>query len=53
MKYEGVTFVEERVREMQEKDFIRSHIDVFWTDRDKKTRRLMLADVYRRIAGTK
>lgn len=51
MKYEGVTFVEEEVKKMSEKDFVKSHSEVFWLDRDKETRKKMLADVFKRITG--
>lgn len=50
MIYEGVTFVEKACEGMTEKEFIDRHVDTFWLDRDKKTRRRMLADVHRRIA---
>lgn len=51
MKYDGVTFVEARVREMSKADFIKMHIDVLWLDRDKPTRKKMLADIWQRIVG--
>lgn len=50
MKYDGVTFVEPECAKMTEKEFIDRHVDAFWLDRDRKTRRRMLADVHRRIA---
>jgi hypothetical protein len=49
MKYEGVTFVETAVREMDEEEFVERHVDAFWTDRNRKTRRERLVDVYARI----
>lgn len=50
-KYEGVTFVTEAVKAMSKDVFIKLHIDNFWLDRDKETRKKMLADVYERITG--
>lgn len=50
MIYEGVTFVESECAKMTEKEFIDRHEGTFWQDRDRKTRRRMLADVHRRIA---
>ena len=50
-KYEGVTFVVEAVKAMSKEVFIKHHIDNFWLDRDKETRKKMLADVYQRIVG--
>lgn len=51
MKYEGVTFVVEAAKAMSKEVFIKLHIDNFWLDRDKETRKKMLADVYERING--
>lgn len=51
MKYEGVTFVAEAVANMSKDEFIEMHIDAFWLDRKKPTRKKMLADVYDRIVG--
>ena len=49
MIYERVTFVEAECVKMTEKEFIDHHIDTCWPDRDKKTRRRMLADAHRRM----
>lgn len=49
MRYEGVTFVEEACKGMSKEEFIEHHKDVFWQDRDEKTREKMLADVYERM----
>lgn len=49
MIYERVTFVEGECVKMTEKDFIDLHIDRFWLDKDRKTRRKMLADAHRRM----
>lgn len=51
MKYEGVTFVAEAVAKMGKEEFIDKHIDAFWPDRNKPTRKKMLADVFDRIVG--
>lgn len=51
MRYEGVTFVEEACNGMSKEEFIEHHKDVFWQDRDDKTREKMLADVYERMFG--
>lgn len=52
-KYEGVTFVKEAAKAVSKEEFIELHIDHFWLDRDKETRRKMLADVHQRIVGKK
>lgn len=49
MRYNGVTFVDEACKGMSEDEFIEAHKDVFWKDRDEKTRLKMLADVYKRM----
>ena len=46
MKFEGVTFVKSECTKMSREDFIKHHLDVFWTDRDKATRRKMLGKAY-------
>lgn len=46
MIYEGVNFNEGAVREMTSKEFEARHLELFWKDRDKETRRKMLAEVY-------
>lgn len=51
MIYDGVTFVDEQVKAMSKSDFIKMHINVFWTDKDKNARTKMLSDVYKRITG--
>lgn len=51
LKYEGVNFVKEEAKKLSKEDFIKSHIDNFWLDRDKETRSKMLADVHQRIVG--
>lgn len=49
MIYEGVTFVVEACKGMSKEEFIERHKDVFWQDRDEKTREKMLADVWKRM----
>lgn len=52
MLYEGVCFFEDACKKMSKEEFIEHHKDVFWQDRDEKTRLKMLADVYERMTGT-
>lgn len=51
MIYEGVNFNEEVVSKMLPLEFERAHIEHFWLDRDKQTRKKMLAEVYEKIKG--
>ena len=51
MIYEGVKFITEGCRGMSRSEFIRAHVDVFWLDRDKPTRKKMLEDVFDRMFG--
>ena len=51
MRYEGVTFVDDACRNLSKAEFIEQCKDVFWQDRDEKTREKMLADVYERMKG--
>ena len=53
MIVEGVTFVEQAIKPMKKQDFIDSHKDVLWLDRDPKEREKMLSDVYDAIADKK
>lgn len=46
IRFEGVTFVKSECVKMSREDFIKAHLDVFWTDRDKATRRKMLGKAY-------
>ncbi|MCF0219324.1 MAG: hypothetical protein HUK14_06040 [Muribaculaceae bacterium] len=50
IRYEGVTFVKSACLKLSREDFVKQHIDVFWTDRDKATRRKMLNKAYDLIA---
>ena len=49
MIYEGVNFNEEVCGKMTAEEFETAHINVFWKDRDEKTRKKMLADAYEKI----
>lgn len=44
--YEGVTFITERCLPDGKKSFIRKMMPVYWQDRDEKTRRKMLENVW-------
>lgn len=46
MIYEGVNFNEKEVAKMSQEDFEARHIDLFWLDRDRSTRKKMLGEVY-------
>lgn len=46
MRFEGVTFIKSECVKMSREDFIKRHLDVFWTDRDKAIRRKMLGKAY-------
>lgn len=46
MKYEGVNFNEEAVKTLNQEDFVAIHVEFFWKDRDRKTRKKMLTQVY-------
>lgn len=46
IRFEGVTFVREECVRMGRENFIKAHLDVFWIDRDKATRRKMLGKAY-------
>jgi hypothetical protein len=50
LTYEGVTFVKSAVAVMTKDAFVKAHVDVFWLDRDKPTRKKMLGRVYDLIA---
>ena len=53
MKFEGVTFVEDAVKSMTKRAFIRQHINVLWKDRRKDERKQLLSDVYSMIKKNK
>lgn len=46
MIYEGVNFNAPVVSSMTYEEFEKMHLGVFWTDRDEKTRKKMLSEVY-------
>lgn len=46
MTYEGVNFVESAVKAMTKEEFEKMHLNVLWSDRDKKTRKKMLSEAY-------
>lgn len=49
MQVEGVTFNERLVKQMSRSDFIRIHLPVCFLDRDVKSRKRMLSEIYDRI----
>ena len=51
MKVEGITFNDERVRNMKKRDFINSHKDVFFLDRPIEERE-KLSSIYEDIASS-
>lgn len=51
MIVEGVNFHAEVVSGMTKEEFINRHIDFFWTDKDKATRRKILERAYELTAG--
>lgn len=53
MKFEGVTFVEDAVKSMTKRAFIRQHVNVLWKDRSKDERKQLLSDVYSMIKKNK
>lgn len=53
IKFENVTFVKAEVAKMKKEEFINSHIDIFWPDKNKNTRRKMLSQAYDLCAGKK
>lgn len=46
IRFEGVTFVKEACLRMSRSEFIARHLEAFWTDRDKATRKKMLGKAY-------
>lgn len=53
LKYENVTFIREPALKQTKTEFIAAHVDVFWLDRDKETRKKMLGAVHDLITGAK
>lgn len=53
IKFENVTFVKANVLSVKKEEFISSHLDIFWRDKDEETRKKMLSQVYDLCAGAK
>lgn len=50
MKYEGVNFNEEVIRQLSLEEFIDLHLGILWPDKDKEVGRKMLEEAYGLIA---
>jgi hypothetical protein len=46
IKFENVTFCKDVIRKMKKEEFISSHLNIFWRDKDEQTRKKMLSQVY-------
>lgn len=46
MMYEGVNFSDAAAAKMSREEFESRHVNLFWKDRDEKTRKKMLAEAY-------
>lgn len=44
--FESVTFIKSECVKMSREDFIRRHLNIFWTDRKESIRRKMLGKAY-------
>lgn len=53
IKFENVTFVKANVLRVKKEDFISSHLNIFWRDKDEETRKKMLSQAYDLCAGAK
>lgn len=53
IKFENVTFVKANVLRVKKEDFISSHLNIFWRDKDEETRKKMLSQAYDLCAGPK
>lgn len=53
MIFEGVNFNESLVRKMTKEEFEKMHLNLFWLDRDKETRKKMIDKVYSIIVNPK
>lgn len=51
MIVDGVNFNEEVVAQMTKEEFIEKHIDFFWKDKDRETRRKKLEQAYELTAN--
>lgn len=46
LRFEGVTFVKTECVKLSRDEFIKRHVDIFWLDKDKPTRKKMLSSAY-------
>lgn len=53
IKFEKVTFIKSEVLKMKKAEFISSHLNIFWRDKNEETRRKMLSQAYDLCAGPK
>lgn len=53
IKFENVTFIKAEVVKMKKEAFVSSHLNIFWRDKEKETRKKMLSEVYDLCAGPK
>lgn len=53
IKFENVTFLKGVVSKMKKEEFVNSHLDIFWQDKNEQTRKKMLSQVYELCAGPK
>lgn len=53
IRFENVTFLKAEVLKMKKEDFISKHVNIFWLDRNKETRKKMLSQAYDLCAGEK
>lgn len=53
IKFEKVTFIKAEVVKMKKDEFISKHVNIFWPDKEKETRKKMLSQAYDLCAGPK
>ena len=53
IKFENVTFLKGVVSKMKKEEFVKSHLDIFWKDKNEQRRKKMLSQVYELCAGPK
>ena len=53
IKCENVTFLKGGVSKMKKEEFVKSHLDIFWKDKNEQTRKKMLSQVYELCVGPK
>lgn len=51
IRFENVTFIKAEVVKMKKEAFVSGHINIFWLDKDKETRKKMLSQVYDLCVG--